>query len=221
MTGRRTRVLALLVGILIALAAVFLFLAKIGQEPRGGSASLLPFTADRITEIRWSFADGRELDFAREDGVWVSMNGAATVSSVETVSGAETESSAEAVSGAEAESGAERESSAEAVSGAAAARELNLDQNMVSRLAASVTGIGVTSVINGEDPAAYGLEEPSSVLIITDTDGMTTEIRIGMQNEMTQDVYCVLNGDRETVYAVKPSILDLADLSLEDYIKEG
>jgi len=29
----------------------------------------------------------------------------------------------------------------------------------------------------------------------------------------------VLNGDRETVYAVKPSILDLADLSMEDFVK--
>ena len=203
MTGRRVRTLASLVGILLALTAGFLFLAKKGREPEEGQPSLLPLTADRIAEIRWSFADGRKLEFARKDGVWVSTNDAGTDNGTGTVS----------VSGAAVNS-AERENDTNTV------REAELDQKKVSRLAASVTGIGVTSVIKGEDPSAYGLEEPASVLTVTDTDGKAAEIQIGMQNEMTQDVYCMLNGDRETVYAVKPSILDLADLSMEDYIKK-
>ena len=215
MTGRRVRTLASLVGILLALTAGFLFLAKKGREPEEGQPSLLPLTADRIAEIRWSFADGRKLEFARKDGVWVSANDAGTDNGTGTVSvsGAAV-NSAETVSSAETAGSAERENDTNTV------REAELDQKKVSRLAASVTGIGVTSVIKGEDPSAYGLEEPASVLTVTDTDGKAAEIQIGMQNEMTQDVYCMLNGDRETVYAVKPSILDLADLSMEDYIKK-
>ena len=214
MIGRRVRTLALLAGILLALAAGFVFLAKKGRKPEEGQPSLLPLTADRIAEIRWSFADGRKLVFARKDGVWVSADDAGTDNGTGTVS-----VSGAAVNSAETVSSAETAGSAVRENGTKTVREAELDQKKVSRLAASVTGIGVTSVISGEDPAAYGLREPSSVLTITDTDGMTTEIRIGIQNEMTQDVYCMLNGDRETVYAVKPSILDLADLSMEDFVK--
>ena len=96
-----------------------------------------------------------------------------------------------------------RENGAWREEGAAAAP----DQTAVNKLAASLTGVRLIEVIGDvADPGEYGLAAPRGTIEITDTDGQVTKILIGDENEMTVSLYCALNGDTGTVYAVAASL---------------
>ena len=98
---------------------------------------------------------------------------------------------------------------------------VNPDQTQVGILAASLTGSGLTQVLEKvEDPGLYGLADPSYEVDLTDTDGKTYHISVGNVNEMTGDVYVNLDGDEKTVYAVSPGLIANLDKTLPDYLPE-
>ena len=93
--------------------------------------------------------------------------------------------------------------------------DAQIDQTEVGKLAASLTGVPVTGVIeNVTDLSQYGLLDPAMRLTVTASSGDTVVLEIGDVNDMTQDVYCLKPGHGEnagyTVYAVSAALTAVA-----------
>ncbi len=87
-------------------------------------------------------------------------------------------------------------------------RSAEMDQTEAGELVASMTGVRLYQTMSGvTDLAQYGLEVPRITIRITDKEGTVTVIEIGDENETTSTVYCCLNHDPGTVYAVSGGIL--------------
>ncbi|MDO5701942.1 MAG: DUF4340 domain-containing protein [Lachnospiraceae bacterium] len=96
-----------------------------------------------------------------------------------------------------------------------------IDQAAVSNLAASLTGVRLYQVIiDVEDPGQYGLEEPEHTVEILDTSGRVTKIYTGNENTAAGKLYCMLDGDRSTVYAVSTALTGNLDRTAEEYMAE-
>lgn len=97
-----------------------------------------------------------------------------------------------------------------------------VDQMKASTLAASITGVSVTRVIDGaEDAEQYGLTENVRKIRIKSEDGQEVTEAVGASNDLTMDVYCMKLPDTGTVYAVSPAVLAAFDTAPEDYFSDG
>ncbi len=214
-----------LVSAILFLAALLIILvfvrrgANTFHEAEAKRDTLLELTADRIIAVEMNSPKGK-VSFVRDDGKWRSTlrSGGGTHSADSGVVSGETErdedSSRSLPSG-----GEERdEDSARSLPSSgeddeeddsrSLPSEEELEEEAAAKLAASVTGVRLYRTLTGvEDLKLYGLDVPQAVIKVTDRDGAVTEIAIGDVNETTSTVYCCLNGDKDTVYAVSTSLL--------------
>ena len=196
-----------LVSAILFLAALLIILvfvrrgANTFHEAEAKRDTLLELTADRIIAVEMNSPKGK-VSFVRDDGKWRST----------LRSGGGTHSAAISAASGEAESEEESEEDSEEESEEDSSRSLpseeELEEEAAAKLAASVTGVRLYRTLTGvEDLKLYGLDVPQAVIKVTDRDGAVTEIAIGDVNETTSTVYCCLNGDKDTVYAVSTSLL--------------
>ena len=196
-----------LVSAILFLAALLIILvfvrrgANTFHEAEAKRDTLLELTADRIIAVEMNSPKGK-VSYVRDDGKWRST----------LRSGGGTHSAAISAASGEAESEEESEEDSEEESEEDSSRSLpseeELEEEAAAKLAASVTGVRLYRTLTGvEDLKLYGLDVPQAVIKVTDRDGSVTEIAIGDVNETTSTVYCCLNGDKDTVYAVSTSLL--------------
>lgn len=97
-----------------------------------------------------------------------------------------------------------------------------IDQEAVSTLAASLTGVRLYQVIiDVDDLGQYGLEEPEHTVEILGTSGKLTTIYVGNENTAAGKLYCMLGEDRSTVYAVSTALTGNLDKTAEEYKAEA
>ena len=173
----------LLIGltILIALIAVLFAVRHFSSQYEAKQAvrdMLLPYTADRIIAVSYQ-TPSSAASYVRDNGVWRDTAAPAGDDS-------------------------EESSSSDPDSGTDSADNLQLK---AGEMAASVTGVRLYQTLeNVTDPGLYGLDDPRCVIFVTDSDGKVTKISVGNDNDTTSTVYCCLDDDTGTVYAVSTSL---------------
>ncbi|MDO4805061.1 MAG: DUF4340 domain-containing protein [Lachnospiraceae bacterium] len=86
-------------------------------------------------------------------------------------------------------------------------KDFKVDQTAMNTVCSGVTGITLYQTMEDvTDLAQYGLDTPEYMLEITDTEGKTTEIAIGADNEAVSSLYVYKDGDKSKVYAVMASL---------------
>lgn len=82
-----------------------------------------------------------------------------------------------------------------------------VDQDKMSNLTDQLQSVTASRTLNDvENLEEYGLNVPSNIIQVEETDGSSLTITIGDQNASTGDCYIYLNDDTKTVYTV-PSAL--------------
>ena len=96
-------------------------------------------------------------------------------------------------------------------------RELELDQTAMNTVCSGLTGVTVYQKLeNVTDLAQYGLDEPEYVLEVTDTEGNTTEVALGDENDAVSSLYVYKDGDTKTVYSVMATLKTAIAKELEE-----
>lgn len=89
-----------------------------------------------------------------------------------------------------------------------------LDQSVPETIAEDMGQLKADrELVDGDELADYGLEEPDYTVTLTETDGTVTEIRFG---NTVDDYYYVSLGESGTVYTVPSSAADNLSQSLND-----
>ena len=71
------------------------------------------------------------------------------------------------------------------------------------------------------DLSEYELDNPQNTITVTTTDGTTTVIQVGMENDSTSQEYIDLDNDSSTVYVVSNSTFQSFEGTLYDFAKSG
>ena len=96
-------------------------------------------------------------------------------------------------------------------------RELELDQTAMNTVCSGLTGVTVYQKLEDvTDLAQYGLDEPEYVLEVTDTEGNTTEVALGDENDAVSSLYVYKDGDEKTVYSVMATLKTAIAKELEE-----
>lgn len=94
-----------------------------------------------------------------------------------------------------------------------------LNQTKLTDLLSAASTVKSThKVEDPEDPAEYGLDEPSRIISVLTSDGQETNYYIGTLNNITKEYYLMLNSE-ETVYMVPTDLIDAFSLGLFDLIQ--
>ena len=97
-----------------------------------------------------------------------------------------------------------------------------VDQDKVDTLAGVFNSVTAQRTLeNVEDPAEYELDSPENTITVTTTNGETTVIQVGMENDSTSQEYIDLNNDSSTVYVVSNSTFKPFEGTLYDFAKSG
>ncbi len=86
---------------------------------------------------------------------------------------------------------------------------IDLDEASVNSLLAKLTSITSTKVIENQNATEYGFDTPGNVITIT-TEDQTVTLTYGMQNEMTQEYYLILNNDSDLIYVTDGTPLSIS-----------
>ena len=97
-----------------------------------------------------------------------------------------------------------------------------VDQDKINDLASAFSSVTAARTLeNVEDPSEYELDEPENTITVTTNDGESTVIRLGMENDSTNQEYIDLNKDYSTVYVVSNSTFSSFEGTLYDFAKSG
>ena len=97
-----------------------------------------------------------------------------------------------------------------------------VDQDKLDTLAGTFSSVTAQRTLKDvEDPSEYELDNPQNTITVTTTDGETTVIQVGMENDSTSQEYIDLNDDSSTVYVVSNSVFQSFEGTLYDFAKSG
>ena len=97
-----------------------------------------------------------------------------------------------------------------------------VDQDKIDDLASAFRSVTAARTLeNVEDPSEYELDQPENTITVTTTDGESTVIQLGMENDSTNQEYIDLNKDSSTVYVVSNSTFSSFEGSLYDFAQSG
>ena len=97
-----------------------------------------------------------------------------------------------------------------------------VDQDKIDDLASAFSSVTAARTLeNVEDPSEYELDQPENTITVTTNDGESTVIRLGMENDSTNQEYIDLNKDSSTVYVVSNSTFSSFEGTLYDFAKSG
>ena len=99
---------------------------------------------------------------------------------------------------------------------------VSLNEGKPSSWKSDIAGLSATNTITGDDVNldSFGLTEPSNVITASLKDGKTISIAIGIQNEITNEYYCYINGDKSTVYTISSTLANDFNASPKDYLAD-
>lgn len=98
---------------------------------------------------------------------------------------------------------------------------LSLDQDAVSALAQNLTSVIAKRELTGEevDLDGFGLNQPSNEITITTAKGICT-LTFGMENELTNQYYMMVNHDESKVYVLETSLPTQMNASVDSLIQK-
>lgn len=97
-----------------------------------------------------------------------------------------------------------------------------VNQSKMDSLAGKFASIEAERVLEDvEDISEYELDQPENTITVTTSDGETTTIKIGMENNSTSQQYIELNKDASTVYVVNYTTFSSFDGTLYDYAESN
>jgi hypothetical protein len=91
-----------------------------------------------------------------------------------------------------------------------------LDQSAVTRLVSVLTRLRATSVIKIDKTIETGLDKPRGTIDITDKDGKTATLLIGLKDAKRRGAFAQIKGDGR-VFLVRHPLDDLPDQPIADY----
>ncbi len=95
-----------------------------------------------------------------------------------------------------------------------------VDSDQIGNLTGAISSVKANRTLEDvDDLSEYGLENPTDVVTIIDTDGNETTISIGDTNISTSDCYIYLNDEKETVYTVSGDLATVFSGSLMNFAK--
>lgn len=101
--------------------------------------------------------------------------------------------------------------------------ELRLDSEAVEKIAEKLCNVEAVRVLEGADePASYGLDEPTYTITLTDEAGIVTTLYIG--DEAEGNYYATIN-DKVVIYTINSSasdalVFDITTLEAEEEVEE-
>ena len=95
-----------------------------------------------------------------------------------------------------------------------------VDSDVLDDAASDISAVSAERVLeNVEDLNEYGLDSPSNTITIVTDDNQEIVIRVGIENESTNQYYIRKDDDKSTVYVVEESLISPFMKSLYDYAK--
>lgn len=231
---KKNRARGLIIGCCVVVLLVVVLLvvrsrASAYEEEQNQTETLFDETADKISRISYT-ANGADTVTIERKKITVTASESVESGASSTASGTERamevpdSGTASAVSGSEsteeslsASSSAESGTTTEMAWVDPSDPDRDLDETTCGTLASSLTGVSITQTLTDVDNLSeYGLDNPSYVVEITFTDGSTKKITIGDTNSVSGTVYCYLDDDTATVYAVSTSITTNLNQTIDD-----
>lgn len=97
-----------------------------------------------------------------------------------------------------------------------------VDQDKLDTLAGVFSSVTAQRTLKDvADSSEYELDNPQNTITVTTTDGTTTVIQVGMENDSTSQEYIDLDNDSSTVYVVSNSTFQSFEGTLYDFAKSG
>ena len=97
-----------------------------------------------------------------------------------------------------------------------------VDQDKLDTLAGVFSSVTAQRTLKDVvDLSEYELDNPQNTITVTTTDGTTTVIQVGMENDSTSQEYIDLDNDSSTVYVVSNSTFQSFEGTLYDFAKSG
>ena len=97
-----------------------------------------------------------------------------------------------------------------------------MDQDKLDTLAGVFSSVTAQRTLKDVvDLSEYELDNPQNTITVTTTDGTTTVIQVGMENDSTSQEYIDLDNDSSTVYVVSNSTFQSFEGTLYDFAKSG
>ena len=97
-----------------------------------------------------------------------------------------------------------------------------VDQDKLDTLAGVFSSVTAQRTLKDVvDLSEYELDNPQNTITVTTTDGTTTVIQVGMENDSTSQEYIDLDNDSSTVYVVSNSTFQYFEGTLYDFAKSG
>ena len=97
-----------------------------------------------------------------------------------------------------------------------------VDQDKLDTLAGVFSSVTAQRTLKDVvDLSEYELDNPQNTITVTTTDGTTTVVQVGMENDSTSQEYIDLDNDSSTVYVVSNSTFQSFEGTLYDFAKSG
>lgn len=99
-----------------------------------------------------------------------------------------------------------------------AAKSVSVNSSTVEASLADVSGSTASEIITGSDIDldAFGLNSPTNVITLSDTDGKTQTYTIGIENTVTGKYYMYIDKDKSKIYMISSSIPEAFAKTVED-----
>lgn len=97
-------------------------------------------------------------------------------------------------------------------------QSVSVNASNVESALTDVSGATASEIITGKDVDldAFGLNSPTDIVTMSDTDGKSMTMTIGIQNTVTEKYYMYLGDDKTKVYVISSSIPDAFGKSVEE-----
>ncbi|MCA0454499.1 MAG: DUF4340 domain-containing protein [Chloroflexi bacterium] len=99
-------------------------------------------------------------------------------------------------------------------------QELATDQTKAVGMMSNLASLEAVDQFTAESLVEYGLDTPDYILTLTDSDGKTYVVNVGNKTVTTPRYYVTINDDKQTVYLVQGSTIDMlvANIAIPAYV---
>ena len=94
--------------------------------------------------------------------------------------------------------------------------DMTLDQDSVSESLALLSQVKATRVLEDMTASDYGFDSPLAQITMT-VDGEEVVFTVGMQNELTEEYYLMVNNDPSRIYVTDDTLYNLSGQTASDY----
>ena len=100
---------------------------------------------------------------------------------------------------------------------------VSVNSSAVESALSEVSSSTASQVITGDDVDldAFGLNDPSNVITLSDTDGNTQTYTIGIRNTLTYKYYMYIDDDRTKVYVISSALPGAFEKTVEEMSEDS